>query len=172
MEKRLNTKIESYITGFKNDIRNKAIELNKEPNNDNMNLLIEYVYDYNRLIIDKEDLNKRKRVKNSIPCENRCLAKRANNEQCTRRRKNCSDFCGTHSKGTPHGLIDSNIECNSKNKVIEVYAQEISGIVYYLDNYNNVYKTEDIMLNKENPEIIGKYEKNSNEYTIPNLGLH
>lgn len=172
MEKRLNTKIESYITGFKNDIRNKAIELNKDPTNDNMNLLIEYVYDYNRLIIDKEDLNKRKRVKNSIPCENRCLAKRANNEQCTRRRKNCSDFCGTHSKGTPHGLIDSNLECNSKNKVIEVYAQEISGIVYYLDNYNNVYKTEDIMLNKENPEIIGKYEKNSNEYTIPNLGLH
>ena len=68
--------------------------------------------------------------------------------------------------------FNNNNESNSKNKVIEVYAQEISGIVYYLDNYNNVYKTEDIMLNKENPEIIGKYEKNSNEYTIPNLGLH
>lgn len=171
MEKRLNAKIESYTTGFKNDIRDKILELNENTDNDNMCLLIEYIYDYNRLIIDREDLNKRKRVKNSIPCENRCLAKRANNEQCTRRRKNCLEFCGTHSKGTPHGLIDSNIDNNSKNKVIEVFAQEIQGIVYYLDNYNNVYKTEDIMLNKENPEIVGKYEKNNNKFTIPSLGL-
>ena len=68
-------------------------------------------------------------------------------------------------------MIDSNIDNNSKNKVIEVFAQEIQGIVYYLDNYNNVYKTEDIMMNKENPEIVGKYEKNNNKFTIPSLGL-
>ena len=77
MEKRLNAKIESYTTGFKNDIRDKILELNENTDNDKMSLLIEYIYDYNRLIIDREDLNKRKRVKNSIPCENRCLAKRA-----------------------------------------------------------------------------------------------
>lgn len=171
MEKRLNTKIESYISKFKNDIRNKMIELNDKTNDNTMSLLIEYIYDYERLIIEKDDLVKRKRVKNSIPKDNRCLAKRANNEQCTRRRKNCSDFCGTHCKGIPHGVIDSNNVCEIVNKTIEVFAQEIQGIVYYLDKYNNVYKTEDIMLSKENPEIIGKYEKNNNKYTIPCLGL-
>ena len=31
------------------------------------------------------------------------------------------------------------------NKKLEVFAQEISGIVYYLDNYGNAYNTEDIM---------------------------
>ena len=159
MEKRLNAKIESYTTGFKNDIRNKMIELDDK--SETMNLLIEYIYDYERLIIEKDDLVKRKRVKNSIPKDNRCLAKRANNEQCTRRRKNCSDFCGTHCKGIPHGVIDSNNIYENVNKTIEVFAQEIQGIVYYLDNYNNVYKTEDIMLNKEN----------HNKYTIPSLGL-
>ena len=171
MEKRLNIKIESYITKFKNDIRNKMIELDDNTNNNTMSLLIEYIYDYERLIIEKDDLVKRKRVKNSIPKDNRCLAKRANNEQCTRRRKNCSEFCGTHCKGIPHGVIDSNNVCENVNKTIEVFAQEIQGIVYYLDNYNNVYKTEDIMLNKENPEIVGKCEKNNNKYTIPSLGL-
>ena len=50
-------------------------------------------------------------------------------------------------------------------------AQEIMGIVYYIDNYNNVYKTEDILSEKKNPEIIGRYEESNGNYTIPSLGL-
>ena len=45
------------------------------------------------------------------------------------------------------------------------------GIVYYIDNYKNVYKTEDVLSEKENPEIIAKYEVNNGNYTIPLLGL-
>ena len=100
------------------------------------------------------------------------MARRANGEQCTRRRKdaNC-DFCGTHSKGTPHGLIDSSEEDLHKNQTMEVFAQEIKGIVYYIDHFHNVYNTEDVMKQKQNPDIIGKWEKTNNSYTIPNLGL-
>ena len=85
-------------------------------------------------------------------------------------KKNC-DFCGTHEKGRPHGLIyniDNNSIDNIKN--VEVRAQEIM-IVYYIDNYKNVYKTEDVLSEKENPEIIAKYEVNNGNYTIPLLGL-
>ena len=58
--------------------------------------LIEYVFDYERLCLTKEDFIKRKRIKNAIPTSNRCNAKRANGEQCTRRRKYNCNFCGTH----------------------------------------------------------------------------
>jgi|TARA_B100001287_G_scaffold275576_1_gene283558 hypothetical protein len=171
MERRLNTKLENYLKTFKDGIRDKIIALNIQQD-ENINQLIEYIYDYNRLTVDKEDFIKRKRVKNSIPENNRCMAKRANGEQCTRRRRVDCEFCGTHSKGTPHGLMDSEKTVNNQNFTIDVVAKEIKGIVYYIDNFNNVYNSEDIMQSKENPQIIARYEKiDDNTYTIPSLGL-
>lgn len=171
MEKRLNKKIENYIVSFKDDTRQKIISLDFE-NKQKINELLEYVYDYDRLILSKDDFVKRKRIKNTIPTSNRCNAKRANGEQCTRRRKKDCEYCGTHSKGIPNGSFDSN-DINNMNttKKIEVFAEEIKGIVYYIDNYMNVYKTEDILKGKENPTIVAKYVKNDNIYTIPELGL-
>ena len=172
MEKRLNSKVETYVKNFKDNIRDKIMLL--DFNNDTANAipnLLEYIYDYNRLVVDKEDFVKRKRVKNSIPENNRCMAKRANGEQCTRRKDTTTDFCGTHSKGVPHGMIDNKEEVLQMNKTLEVFAQEIKGIVYYIDNYNNVYNTEQIMSNRENPTVIGKWEKNGDTYSIPSLGL-
>jgi hypothetical protein len=45
------------------------------------------------------------------------------------------------------------------------------GIVYYLDKFNNVYKTEDILKEIENPTVIARYEVNDDKYIIPELGL-
>jgi hypothetical protein len=132
---------------------------------------MEFMYDYNRVILQKEDFTKRKRIKNSIPDLNRCVAKLANGEQCTRRRKSECEFCGTHTKGTPHGLVrESNTFANVLQKV-EVSAVEIKGIVYYVDSFTNVYKTEDVLDGKDNPEIIARYVKNGDVYTIPEFGL-
>lgn len=171
MERRLNTKIETYTKTFKDGIRDKIIELNVTQD-ENIGSLLEYIYDYNRLIVTKDDFVKRKRVKNSIPENNRCMAKRANGEQCTRRRKMEFEFCGTHSKGTPHGLSELNNNINNQKQTLVVFAKEIRGIVYYIDDYKNVYNTEDIMREIENPKIIGQYEKiNEDTYIIPALGL-
>jgi len=135
-------------------------------------ILLEHVYDYERLVLSKDDLNKRKRIKNSIPINNRCNAKRANGEQCTRRRKDDCEFCGTHVKGTPHGYIQLNSKGEElSEKKIEVVAEEVLGIVYYIDNLNNVYKTEDILEGKTNPEVIAKCVRNNNTVSIPELGL-
>jgi hypothetical protein len=160
MEKRINTKIEQYVGNFKNEIKNKIVELNFESSS-KINELIEFVYEYQRLSILKDDLTKRKRVKNSIPSLNRCNARRANNEQCTRRRKEGSEYCGTHVKGTPNGFLNVNecLDCSSRK--VEVIAEEINGIVYYIDSFMNVYKPEDIMSGKENPEIIARCCKDS-----------
>ena len=171
MEKRLNKKFEDYITSFKNDIRDKINNIHFEEN-DKIHELMGYVYDYERLVFKKEDISKRKRIKNTIPETNRCNARRANNEQCTRRKKDGSEYCGTHVKGTPHGLITESISPSEIVHKVEIVAQEIGGIVYYIDNNNNVYNTEDVMNGKENPNIIAKYTVyNGGTYSIPEFGL-
>ena len=175
MERRINNKIDTYITSFKDDIRNKSTNLGIV--GDQVNNLIQYIYDYERLSFGKDDFLKRKRVKNVVPFFDRCCAKRANGEQCTRRKKEDNPHCGTHMKGTPHGVIaDETNEPQITTQKIEVWAQDILGIVYYIDKNGNVYQAEDIISSKINPKIIAKYVKTElpnqvEVYTIPEFNL-
>jgi hypothetical protein len=136
-----------------------------------MNQLLQYIYDYDRLSFVKEDFQKRKRVKNFVPIFDRCCAKRASDERCTRRKKDGYEYCGTHLKGTPHGIIESDNEPKSTTQKVEVYAQDIQGIIYYIDKNNNVYQAEDIISNKMNPKIIAKYVKDGENYSIPEFSI-
>jgi hypothetical protein len=170
MERRLNKKLESYITTFKDEIRDKFTQLGMTKN-EQANQLIQFIYDYDRLSFGKEDFQKRKRVKNFVPMFDRCCAKRASNEQCTRRRKDDSEYCGTHLKGTPHGIVDNLNEPKNTTQKVEVQAQDIQGIIYYIDKNNNVYQAEDIISNKINPKIIAKYVKEGENYSIPEFSL-
>lgn len=171
MERRLNKKAETYISTFKDSIREKATQLGLLKDLPKSNDLLQYIYDYERLTFDKEDFQKRKRVKNFVPHFDRCTAKRASCEQCTRRKKDGYEFCGTHIKGTPHGIVDAQNENKVNTQKVEVWVQEIQGIVYYIDKTNNVYQAEDIMLNKVNPKIIAKYVKNGENYSIPEFNV-
>ena len=170
MEKRINQKIIDYLAQFKDNIRDKVSQLNLTKY-DNSNELIQFIYDYQRLLLTKEDFMKRKRIKNVVPLFDRCCAKRATNEQCTRRKKNGIEYCGTHMKGTPHGIIDNENETKVNTQKIEVWAQDIQGIIYYIDKNSNVYQAEDIIINKINPKIIAKYIKNGDTYSIPEFGI-
>ena len=172
MEKRLNKKLETYITTLKDNVLEKATQLGINGDAKSTQLL-QYIIDYDRLSFNKEDFQKRKRVKNFVPIYDRCCAKRANDEQCTRRRKEGSEYCGTHLKGTPHGIVvDNNMtEPTSTTQKVEVWAQDIQGIIYYIDKNSNVYDTADIIKNQLNPKIIAKYVKNGEIYTIPEFNL-
>ena len=165
MEKRLNVKLEKFLIQMKDDVRIKISELYPEEKPKEINELMEYVYEYERITFDKDDFVKRKRVKNSIPNNNRCAAKRANGEQCTRRRREDCEFCGTHYKGSPHGRMSDHIPANH-TKQLEIFAEDISGIIYYMDKQNNVYKITDILEGKNDPSMIGKYTKHGSEYKI------
>ena len=169
MENRLNKKVEEYVSLFKQDIKQYISTMSiKGPELDK---LIEYIYDYERLYLIKDDFQKRKRVKNVVPIYDRCCAKRATNEQCTRRRKEDSEYCGTHVKGTPHGCIDSPSEQPSTSKKVQVWAQDIGGIMYYIDDANNVYSHEDVITDRVNPKIIAKYVKHGDAYSIPEYNI-
>ena len=170
MEKRLNVKFETYITEFKNEIRDKINQL-KFVETEKSGDLVGFVYDYERLVFEKDDVCKRKRIKNAVPVIKRCNAKRANGEQCTRRRMEECEFCGTHVKGTPHGLICETGTTEPLKRKLDVTAQDICGIVYYIDDNNNVYNTEDIMSSIINPRVVARYEKHHGRYTIPEFGL-
>jgi hypothetical protein len=170
MERRLNKKVEGYITSFKDSIREKATSMDMLKN-EQVSQLLQYIYDYDRLSFNKEDFQKRKRVKNFVPIFDRCCAKRASCEQCTRRRKDGSEYCGTHLKGTPHGIVDTQNEPKNTTQKVEVHAQDIQGIIYYIDKNNNVYQAEDIISNKINPKIIAKYVKDGEKYSIPEFSI-
>lgn len=167
MERRINKKLETYISEFKDNIKIKADQLGMT-DDPQFRQLLQFVYDYHRLSLTKEDFMKRKRIKNVVHLADRCCAKRANGEQCTRRRRDeHTEFCGTHLKGTPHGICDLEEEPKPEGHKIEVWAQDIQGIIYYIDKDNNVYQAEDIMYGKTNPKIIAKYVKVADVYTIP-----
>jgi hypothetical protein len=164
MEKRINTKVKVWTSDFKNDIVNKLQVLNSINEKDKLELL-EYIYSYSHLEFKKEDIQKRTRVKNIVPFHERCRALRANGEQCTRRKKETDEFCGTHIKGTPHGVITSE-KSQPTHKKVQIWAEEIGGIIRHLDKEGNVYDPQDIYQNSTNPKIIAKWKLLDNTYQI------
>ena len=79
MEKRINKRIENYLSEFKETVKQKANDLGVS-SDDNLSQLVQFIYDYERLCLTKEDFMKRKRVKNVVHLADRCCAKRANGE--------------------------------------------------------------------------------------------
>ena len=145
--------VDKYITTFKSNLIDR-FDLTEE---------------IEKFVTEYPDINlvlKKKRLRNTIPDEDRCHANKASGERCTRKKKTGEEVCGTHLKGTPHGL--SGTQTGTKNnKKIDVWTQEILGIVYYIDNNKNVYSSMDILKNIPNPSVIGSYDiDSSGEYSI------
>ena len=160
MEKRLSERIDDYVSSMKSSLIKKIDEM--ECNETEKSSLCAFIKSYDEFQVEKSDFQKRKRSQNTVPSFLRCLSKRSDGEQCSRRKKEGCEFCGTHSKGSPHGNFVENVVM----KKVEVWVQEICGIIYYIDKEMNVYKTEDIINNKPNPIVIAKYVKNGEIYSI------
>ena len=59
----------------------------------------------------------------------------------------------------------------TKNVKVDIWAQDIKGIIYYIDKAGNVYDTEDIMkIDKYPKRIIAKYVHDAvGGYSIPSI---
>jgi hypothetical protein len=154
MEKRITHKVNDYILNIKKSL----LEENTKED------LLKRIQSIEPIQFEKGDFTKRNRAKNTIPLNDRCLARRANSEQCTRRKNKGCDYCGTHAKGVPHGIITNDTEIKYKKQ--DVWAEDINGIIYYIDQQHNVYKTEDILNNIINPRIIYKWKMNHETYVL------
>lgn len=194
MERRVNKRINEYVSGFKQNVKTeiiKIIEKNKESQANGsaeaterdkaLRSLLQYVCDYEKCELTSADFEKRKRSKNNVPIHEQCIAKKADNTRCTRRKRDGSHFCGTHIKGTPHGFIEENTDTDdvvgsasikinnmvspsnftsvNNTKKVEIWLEDINGIMHYIDNNFNVYDNEDIKKGINNPKVIYKYEK-------------
>jgi hypothetical protein len=165
-EKKLNTYIHSYIQGFKDSI---CSELTSETSLDK-DTLNKFIQEYTPLTVSEEHFIKKKRVKNIIPFHDKCIAKRANSEQCSRRKKKDSEFCGTHIKACPHGVVTHDLKTSGGEstiikKEVEVWLEDMNGIMYWINDSGTVYHPDDIHKNIENPRVIAHYEKHQQDGT-------
>jgi len=151
--KRLNDKTRHMFSEFGDDLTKMMMECGL-PDEFRMKIKC-FVANYQFGAFGDDDLKKRKRNTHVVVTSDRCSAKRSNGEQCTRRHKEESQYCGTHNKGQPHGKVDETLVDSDTKK--EVRAEEIKGIVYYVDDDGNVYDTEQVHQNVDNPDVIGKY---------------
>ena len=124
---------------------------------------IDYINNYEMSRVDASEITRKKRVKNNIPICERCEAKKASGERCSRRKKDVTQYCGTHNKGTPHGKIN---DTHTSVEKIEIKNFEYKGIIYFIDENYNVYNHDDIRHNLENPRILCKYTKDSDDKII------
>jgi len=187
MERRLNGKLDSYIITFKTEIakrlqeivdgldniKSEVINTSIDDTRTRCNDLAGFVYNYEKMRLNKDDFMKRKRVKSIVPIYDRCCAKRASGEQCTRRKKEGEVYCGTHIKGTPHSVMEEPTTeiPTTKNVKVDIWAQDIKGIIYYVDKSGIVYDTEDIMkIDKHPKRVIAKYvQDGAGNYSIPSM---
>ena len=166
MEKRVAKKVDDYIHNFKQEIKELILSLQIHEA-DGGKLLLQSIFDKPNLQLTQEDFVKRQRAKNIVNLQDRCTAKRASGELCSRKKKKDSPFCGTHCKGIPYGCVDdasqyndtycfdNNIPHHNTSQKIHIYTTEIDGIIYYIDDKRNAYSMEDIMNNIVNPHVIG-----------------
>lgn len=173
MESRIQAKINEHQRALKlavqDWIRDNGATITKANGSDGADEFLQMMFDFEGLVLEKEDFQRRKRMKNHVPRADRCCAKRANGEQCTRRKLD-GDFCGTHKKGAPHGVVSLSDQDEVKTTSrVEIWMHEFSGINYFIDKEHHVYSPESIVSNKQNPEIIGTWS--SIDGTNTNLEL-
>lgn len=109
-----------------------------------------------------------------------CCALSAGGSRCTRKVNKASNkgLCGTHMRGTPHGVISESGGDPTKSSgarvtsKIEVRVQEVCGINYYIDDSGNVYDPRDVVGRRPRPRVVGHWAQDSaGLYSIPELGV-
>ena len=167
MEQKIKTRLAEYTLEFKKNIQLWLTTHSAEitcKDGIKTNAFLEHVYDFPTLELSKADFQKRSRTKNNIPNYERCCALRLNGERCTRKKRDGIEYCGTHLKGVPYGIIEE--KPMNESKKIEIWLEEINGIHQYIDLDGNVYSTEDISHSVKSPRIISKWTKTNGEYFI------
>ena len=78
MENKINAKLEKHQVAFKTSIKEWIAENSATimcDGTDNTSEFLQFIYDYSKMSINKEDLQKRTRTKNVVPHCELCIAK-------------------------------------------------------------------------------------------------
>lgn len=173
MERSANRKIETYVAGYKAEVKTKIVALEFEDRG-KINDLLEYMFEYPRLTLEAADFVRRKRAQNPVDETSRCAAITNRGSQCKCRRGAKSEFCGTHAKGAPHGAVAPPEAAAPTDAVhsVQLSAHSVRGIMYYMDAQLNVFSPEDVLRGSPDPARIARAERRADgSLAIPALGL-
>lgn len=139
----------------------------------------DYNLDYNN-IKDQygSDINKigakfgvKKRNRRILPPTLQCMGRKLDGKQCTRGKRDNSEFCKSHENKLPYGRIDEPFKGKEltkrgrkkkmrQNDYIATHMEVINGKNYLIDDKNFVYS-----FNINNPEFLGiKHNNNIIDY--------
>ncbi len=148
--------------------------------NSELNTIIEKICNENNLdfkdISDKysEDITKigtkfgvKKRNRRVLPAEFQCMGRKLDGKQCTRGKRDSSDYCKSHENKLPFGRIDEPFKGKElknrgrkkrikNNDFIATHVEIIDGKNYLVDDRNFVYT-----FNINNPEFLGIKQNNT-----------
>lgn len=120
----------------------------------------------------------KKRVRKKIEKDKTCLGRKGDGFQCTRSRRDESEYCLSHQKNLPHGRIDDktyvpkqkgqrgrrrkDFELKNNDDYIPMLRTRIEGQYYLLDTMKNIYSNDE-----EHPKKLGiLLENNKIEYDV------
>jgi hypothetical protein len=157
MEKRVQDKVTSHINSIKGNL-SQWVEVNVEDER-LRNGLLNLIAAQTTVELKKDDFSRRRRTTNNVPKFNRCMARLHAGTQCTRRRREGGDFCGTHVRGQPYGIFREGDAAAPTEEPAKVSVETVSikGISYYIDDIGNVYHPQDVINGKVNPRVIASY---------------
>ena len=120
-----------------------------------------YKLNYEQLCDRYCEIDNKKNNKKKIAKGIRCMAKKADGDQCTRRRRVkdsdgniiCPevDYCGKHIKSIKYGRVDDDMTHKGED-YIRTIRENLDGEYYLVDPLTNTVYS----YNKENPVLIGK----------------
>ena len=160
MEKRINLIAQNYVSKLKSDTMKYAKSLSVD-RDEKVDAILQFVCDYGRLVVAPEDFAKRQRIRHVVSPELRCNGKRGAGNQCTRRKQEGKEYCGTHAKICHEvtTVLESSSSASSLTETLEVWTEEINGILYYVDKTGLIYDASDIVCNKPSPTVLGRQMK-------------
>jgi hypothetical protein len=155
-------KLNNFITSeIQKVIKTISSEYNLNESDICNKILNKWSFDFNCLIdIDNNKIIKKRPINPS----NYCIARESNFKQCTRNKKNDSDYCANHQYNRPNGRIDEVIKTDKKKDNTEIGFIKLKPTIINNNNYfidlNNYVYTKDQHIDKY--RYIGIFDNQSN----------
>jgi hypothetical protein len=151
--------VSSIQTMFQKKLKDILTDISEKYSIDQKQLFDCYLEQHNSET-DNGSKNKKKKTKKKDEEVAICLARKADGGQCTRHRKDSSEYCGKHSISLKFGRIDDvsnndNDDDNmpiDKDKFIMTWKETIDNIEYLVDSNSIVYGVDHSIIGKKNNE--------------------
>lgn len=159
VETKINYKVQSYISQMKLDIQCKIIQLHFTQESEKMNQLMEFILGYDRLELSSDDFVLPATKKTRISKKKEGLTNLVYQCQVHDVKDNVKDKDDANDivVATDGHEEQEEEEIEKEDVVMELIAQDIAGITFFIDSFGNVYNTEQVLNKLSDPQIVARY---------------